>query len=143
MTWSADALARNRRQPVHPIERADRLLRAIRRKHPQIAIETARQMMPDVRHCRVCGCSDEDACRVTVETSAAVEADLPPCCWVELDLCSYCAPVSAVLQTEIGQRWLLAVGDAIVSAEEEEEVEESVLRDDLDDVCLESPGNAA
>lgn len=30
------------------------------------------------RTCRVCGCTDDDAC-------------FPPCSWVEVDLCSACA----------------------------------------------------
>jgi len=36
----------------------------------------------DVRECRLCGCTDEDAC---------VDAAGVPCSWTEDDLCSVCA----------------------------------------------------
>lgn len=35
-----------------------------------------------VRSCRVCGCTDSSAC---------IEPDGFPCCWVEDELCSSCA----------------------------------------------------
>ncbi|MDE0165218.1 MAG: hypothetical protein OXL36_08995 [Bryobacterales bacterium] len=50
-----------------------------------------------VRSCRVCGCSDLDAC---------IEPDGFPCCWVESDLCSACA--------------FFAQGDGVVLLEAEE-----------------------
>lgn len=38
----------------------------------------------DLRVCRACGCTDNDACL----------SDAGPCSWVEYDLCSSCAPVA-------------------------------------------------
>jgi len=35
--------------------------------------------------CRICGCTDEDCRRCIARTGS-------PCCWVEPDLCSACAP---------------------------------------------------
>jgi hypothetical protein len=40
---------------------------------------------PHVRRCRVCGCTDLDCSQCIQKTGA-------PCSWVELDLCSACAP---------------------------------------------------
>ena len=51
-----------------------------------------------VQSCRVCGCTDFDAC---------IEPDGFPCCWVERDLCSACA--------------FFAQGDRVVLLEEAED----------------------
>ena len=51
-----------------------------------------------VQTCRVCGCTDFDAC---------IEADGFPCCWVEDELCSACA--------------FFAQGDRVVVLEEAED----------------------
>jgi len=52
------------------------------------------------RRCRVCGCTDHDACTVL---------DVP-CCWIAEDLCSACAPLGQVLESEdAGLPWLIMV----------------------------------
>ena len=51
-----------------------------------------------VRSCRVCGCTDFNAC---------IEPDGFPCCWVEEELCSACA--------------FFAQGDRVVLLEEAED----------------------
>ena len=51
----------------------------------------------NVPSCRVCGCTDFNAC---------IEADGFPCCWVEDDLCSACA--------------FFAQGDSVVLLEAED-----------------------
>jgi hypothetical protein len=45
--------------------------------------------------CVICGCTEERACDVQGV----------PCCWVGPRLCSGCAPLHAVLQTEHGRQW--------------------------------------
>ena len=42
--------------------------------------------------CRVCGCTDDNAC---------IEPDGFPCCWVEQDLCSACAYFSQNSRVEL------------------------------------------
>jgi hypothetical protein len=42
----------------------------------------------DRPRCRECGCTD-DNCENCIEKTGE------PCCWVEADLCSACAPVAA------------------------------------------------
>ena len=42
----------------------------------------------NVRHCRVCGCTDDDC-------SQCIERTGEPCYWVEWDLCSACATETA------------------------------------------------
>lgn len=60
------------------------------------------------RKCRVCGCTDLQACQV-----AGV-----PCCWIEEDLCSACAPVRAVLASEgAGRVWLVQVMVSLAESE--------------------------
>jgi hypothetical protein len=52
------------------------------------------------RRCRVCGCTDHDACTVL---------DVP-CCWVGEELCSACAPLGQLLESEdAGLPWLITV----------------------------------
>jgi len=48
-------------------------------------------MTTSVSKCRVCGCSDNDACMLG-------------CCWVQKDLCSTCANAMTMLQ----QYWFIA-----------------------------------
>jgi hypothetical protein len=48
------------------------------------------------RRCRVCGCTDEQACLV----------EGLPCCWAEEDLCSACATPAELRRTEHGRKWL-------------------------------------
>lgn len=63
---------------------------------------------PDVRTCRVCGCTDEAAC----------EVQGVPCLWVQEDLCSACAPVRMLLESEdAGLPWLIAVMARVAEAE--------------------------
>lgn len=53
-----------------------------------------------MRKCRKCGCTDRRACLVL---------DVP-CCWVAEDLCSACATVPQLLESEdAGFPWLMAV----------------------------------
>jgi hypothetical protein len=60
------------------------------------------------RQCRVCGCTDLQACDV-----AGV-----PCCWIEEDLCSACAPMRAVLASEdAGRPWLVQVLVSLAESE--------------------------
>lgn len=61
--------------------------------------------------CRVCGCTDRNACDVSAV----------PCFWVEGDLCSACATVEQVLEARGGLAWLLAVA-ADISRQMENEV---------------------
>lgn len=53
------------------------------------ALELELQSMLQVRECRLCGCTDDNAC---------VGADGLPCHWVAADLCSACAEDLAVGQ---------------------------------------------
>ena len=50
------------------------------------------------RSCRICGCTDWNAC---------IEPDGFPCCWVEDNLCSSCA--------------FFALGDGVILLEEAED----------------------
>lgn len=49
--------------------------------------EIAAATSPDVRRCRVCGCTE-------VDCSGCIERTGEPCTWVEQDLCSACTEVS-------------------------------------------------
>ena len=52
------------------------------------------------RRCRVCGCTEARACEVLGI----------PCCWVTEDLCSACATIEQLVNSEdAGWPWLLTV----------------------------------
>ena len=49
-----------------------------------------------VARCKVCGCTDDHACVVREV----------PCCWIERDLCSACAPIATLVATAEGREWV-------------------------------------
>lgn len=70
-----------------PVLVRDDELAAISRSLSSTCLRLARrEWVQDV--CRVCGCTDDDAC---------VDLDDLPCFWVAVDLCSACADIGEAL----------------------------------------------
>ena len=52
------------------------------------------------RRCSRCGCTEHDACQVLGV----------PCCWIREDLCSACATLAELIESEdAGYPWLMSV----------------------------------
>jgi len=63
--------------------------------------------------CRVCGCTDQHGCMVWLSGVGT------PCCWVEPDLCSKCATIEQLWQSEAGLHWLSELLPGALQAEAE------------------------
>lgn len=63
---------------------------------------TATAMINGGRTCRVCGCTEMDACLTTPASMGVEGGPIPvvPCSWVEDDLCSACIKIDRDLKEE-------------------------------------------